>query len=464
VGQAELRRVSVYAGTVGVDLAVPASLPVGLLIPAIVDMLPADSRPRSEPVAVSYQLSLPGQVALEQSKTLQQHGIRDGVMLTLTESSEKPPPRCFDDAAEVVSASLTTVTWPWTRHATRVAGAVTACWLAGGAALMLTRAAFCTDNTSRTGLSAGVAAAAGCAALLAAVMVRRGFGDTIASLTLGVLAIGLAADAGLLVVPGGPGAPNVLLAAMAAAVASVVMKRITCCGTTVFIATACFAVIVAAVALVDAVMAASLRSVGVVCAAASLGLIQVSARASVLLAGLSPQLALEAVAERTASTPGEMCGKAIHANSWHTGLVVAFSASSALGAACTAIGVYASGRQPSVAFAFIALTGGVLLLRACSHNDGAAVAALVICGTVVLSTALGLAAAMWPQHISWIATTAATLGAVALYPDFSSPTMTLSFLGRRGIELVELLALAGIVPLACWICGLYAAARDLTLS
>jgi type VII secretion integral membrane protein EccD len=178
-------------------------MPVGLLIPAIVGMLPADRR-RGEPVAVSYQLSFPGQIPLKQSKTLQQHGIRDGMVLILTESSEKPPPRCFDDTAEAVSASLTTVTRPWTQHATRVAGAVTACWLAGGAALMLTRAAFCADNTSRIGVSAGVAAGC-CVAVLAAVFVRRGFGDTIALLTLSILAIGFAADAGLLMVPGGPG-------------------------------------------------------------------------------------------------------------------------------------------------------------------------------------------------------------------------------------------------------------------
>jgi hypothetical protein len=41
--------------------------------------------------------------------------------------------------------------------------------------------------------------------------------------------------------------------------------------------------------------------------------------------------------------------------------------------------------------------------------------------------------------------------------------MRLSPIGRRSVELLEYLALAVVVPLACWICGLYGAARSMNL-
>ena len=55
------------------------------------------------------------------------------------------------------------------------------------------------------------------------------------------------------------------------------------------------------------------------------------------------------------------------------------------------------------------------------------------------------------------------LAAVALCLGFINHTVAVSPVGRRSVELLEYLALAVVVPLACWICGLYGAARGLNL-
>jgi hypothetical protein len=55
------------------------------------------------------------------------------------------------------------------------------------------------------------------------------------------------------------------------------------------------------------------------------------------------------------------------------------------------------------------------------------------------------------------------LAAVALCLGFINHTVAVSPVGRRSVELLEYLGLAVVVPLTCWICGLYGAARGLNL-
>jgi hypothetical protein len=406
----EMRRVSVYADSARVDLALPAAMPVGSLIPPIVDILAAEYGHRSESVAARHQLSLPGNVALNPSKTLAQIGIRDGTVLILTRSSTKLAAPQFDDTAEyddeaeAVSMSLAATARPWTRQAARLTG--------------------------------------------------------------GVAASGFAALAGLLAVPGGPGAPNALLAAMAAAATSAVAVRVMDCCTVVFTALVCFSTVAAAAAAVGVLTAAPLHAIGAMTAAISLGLLEASAQVSIMLAGLSPRLALEPAAATDELTPAphRLSTKAVRADIWLTSLVVVFSASAALGAIGTAVGACSTGgpRLPGIAFA--AVTGSVLLLRASSHHDLARSVPLVASGTATLSASCIVAATAYPLHTPLIAAAATMLATAALCLGLIAPAMTISPVGRRGVELLEYLALAAVVPLAGWICGLYSAARGLSLS
>lgn len=446
---AELRRVSVYAGSVRVDLALPANVPIGFLMPPIVDMVAG--RP-DKPEAVRHQLSLPGNVALDPSKTLAQIGIRDGTTLILTSTSAELTTPCFDDAAEAVSVSLAATVRPWTRQAARLIGALTATWLAGTGAAVLIRTAFDSNDARRT--AAGVAVAVGFFAVLAATTACRLFRDRTAGLTLGLVACGFAALAGLLAVPGGPGASNVLLAMAAAATLAAVMRVMGCCAV-VFDALSLFSATAALAAAVCAVTAVPVRAIAAASAVISLAVVEASARVSILLAGLSPRLESESDDE----PPQRLNDKVIRANSWLTSLIIAFSAAAALGAigaACSA------GGPPWLGVAFATVTGAVLLLRARSYNDLAKSVPLIVSGTATLGATLVIAAVAAPPHAPYIAAAATILAATALCLGLITPT-TISPVSRRSVELLEYLALATIVPLALWICGLYSASRGLNL-
>jgi type VII secretion integral membrane protein EccD len=325
------------------------------------------------------------------------------------------------------------------------------------------RPVFDCNDSGRVG-SAGIAATVGLLSLLAAVIACRVFRDEFAGLMLGLGASGFAAIAGLLAVPGGPGAPNALFAAAAAATAAVVM-RVTGCHPVAFSAAACVATVGAASALVGAIAAVPLPGIGAATATISLVLVEVSAPMSIMLARLSPQLSPEpgAGADDAENCPYRLNARAIRACAWLTSLIVGFSASAALGATGAAIGMYLSGGPPAVGIAFAAVSGGVLMLRARSHRELARSASLIVSGTASVSAALLVATAAYPLRTPVVAATSMVLAVGALCLGFINHTLAVSPVGRRSVELLEYLALAAVVPLACWISGLYGVARSLNL-
>jgi type VII secretion integral membrane protein EccD len=451
------RRVSVHAGTSVVDLALPAVVPIATLIPAIIDILDDCAADRSgDPVATRYQLSRLGGSALHASTTLAQNGIRDGAVLILSQfRTELPTPRC-DDVAEAVTATLDAEGRPWTRRATRLTGAVAASCLTGIGGLVLIRNALSANTTRYVGVTAGVAAIAGSITLLFAAIAHRPYRDPIAGLTLSLVAAAFAAIAGFMAVPGVCGVPNVLLAAMAAAVTSVLAIRITGCGVVALTAVSCFAIVIAVTAFAGVITGAPFRTIGSMSVLVSLGLLGIAGRVSIVLAGLSPQLSptLEA------RTPDCLATKAIRADGWLTSLLTAFSSSAAVGAIITAAAARGTGSPRLGCIAFAAITGALLLLRARSA-DGSRTLVFVIGGIATIGTTFAICATGMPGKGPWIATVTAVLAAAAFYLGFVAPTVSPSPVLRRGVELLEYLALVAMVPLACWICGFYGAVRAL---
>jgi type VII secretion integral membrane protein EccD len=459
-----LRRVSVHADAVRVDLALPAAVPVAVLIPAIVDILAtADGRAAvaSDQVATNYQLSRMGAPALDTSKTLAQNDIRDGSILVLTPSATELPAPCFDDAAEAVSVTLDALTRPWTPRAARLTSTVAASWLAGVSCLVLIRNSFATNNSRPIAATVGLATMVGCLTLLAAALAHRGYRDRIAALTLGLLAVGFSAVAGFIAVPGGPGAPHVLLAAMAAAVTSVVTIRVTGCGAVTLTAVSCFAVVIAVTALAAVIIAAPPPAIGSISAVVSLGLLEVSARLSIVSAGLPPRLPAALDADEPTPVLDRPADKAVRADERLTSLVAAFSASATADAII--VGVHSSGTPCAGSVVFATLVGVLLLLRARSQIDPGRMLILVGCAVATISTTLVVVAAAFPQHALWVGAAASILAAVALSQGLITPAITFSPVARRSVDLMEYLLLAALVPLACWICGLYGGARGLNL-
>jgi hypothetical protein len=84
-------------------------------------------------------------------------------------------------------------------------------------------------------------------------------------------------------------------------------------------------------------------------------------------------------------------------------------------------------------------------------------------GIAITATTFGVVALRVPEHGAWIAVATAMLAAAAIFAGFVAPAIQLSPVVRRGIEVLESLALAATVPLTCWICGIYSAVRGLDI-
>jgi type VII secretion integral membrane protein EccD len=442
------RRLAIHTETARVDVVLSATVAVGCLIPAIVDALAGSGDFDAAQTAVRYQLTTPGGTALEASKTLTELRIRDGTTLNLTRPPTEVVPPVSDDTAEAVSAVVAAVEQRCSRGAAQLVGALVAsCWT-GISAVVLLRTALDANGAHRAGC-VGVAATISLLALLAAVVACRVFKEDRAGLTLGLLATGFAALAGLLAVPGGPGAPNALFAAAAAATCAA-MVRVTGCHAVLFDVLACFATTFSAAALVCVVVAKPLPVIGAGLAAISLALIEAAPPMSVMLARLSP--------ETPSASTDAVRAAAFRAHGRLTSLIAAFSASAALGA------VSAVFQMSPVSIVFAAVIGSVMMLRARTHQDVVRAASLVICAAVTLSAAFIACAAGYPQCVLHIAVLATALGLLALYAGFVGSTATISPIGRRGLELVEFSAFATVVPLTCWLCGLFGAVRSMNLS
>lgn len=430
----ELLRVAVHAGSTSVDLTLPAGVPVAELIPPIVDVLGGVTP------GARYHLARLGCAPLPNSTTLRQNGVRDGTALVLSRQPPAPPAVRYDDEAQAVSAALVRSARTWQAM---TAGVAAACF-AGVGALVLARWAGGAGHADITAAAAGVAAVT---ALVFAVIVLRIRRDPIAGLTLSLIATMSAALAGLLAVPGVPGAPHLLLAAMAAGAMAVLASRVTGCGSVTLVATACCALVAAAAALAIIVTGAPSHAVGSVTALACLGLIEVSPRLSIRLAGLVPGI------EHDDPRPdSELTARALRADRWLTGLRGGCAVAAA-GAAVTA--ALAAHR----AIALAAVVASVLMLH--TRTDRARSTMHAIIGIGTLTTTLVVAAVDLPQQAPWIAALSAAAAAAAIYLGFVAPAVTP--VTRRAMNATGCLALAAVAPLACWACGAFGAVRGLSL-
>jgi len=458
-----LRRVSVNAGDTVVDLVLPAGLPIAELVPEIVDILDGAGGHRfSDPAAKRYQLSLPGAPALPASATLAQNGIRDGAILVLNQPLPPVPDPHYDDVAHAVSETVDAMSRPWNRQVAQLTGAVAATGFTGIGCLVLIRNALSNNDLRGFDSTAAIAALAGFVAMSAAVLAHRVYGSRVAATALNLIASGFAATAGFLAVPGVAGGPNALLAAVAAAVTSVLAIRVTGCEVAILTAVACFTMIIAAGALAAVVTAAPLQTISSVCALISLGLLGLAGRVSIAVSGLSPQLpstprpASPAPERSPQSEP--LSVRAIRADRWLSSLLPAFASTAAVGAVATAL----SDTSRTDCIAFAAITGALLLLRA--RHDGRRMPAFAISGILTIGTTFASAAVGAPGHGPWVIAATAAFAASAIYLGFVVPATSFSPAMRRSVDLLEYLALVAIVPLTCWISGLYGAVRGLSPS
>ncbi len=457
----DICRVTVRAGRLGssaaVDLTLPTRLDLGEIIPDVVDLVGVGHEVAKDGCTERLRLSRLDGSTLDESVTLHENGVRDGDVLLLTaEPVPKSEPYSDDLSQRVLDVAASNdrdIGWP------RRMGAV-ACWWSTG--IGATTLAW--PGPAAPGTRAVLAAIAAVAATIAAIVAGRIDAEPLPTLTLGTAAAVLGAVAGFLMVPGGPAPPNFFLAAAICSAVSAVLVHATSCATTFFIAITAFSTMAAIAAAVVAIWPAPTATVGAVLAAASLAAMNVAAKLSILVTGLSPRMpnAIDAVDDEETVPAAVGALRAARGHQTLTGLLAGFSLSAALGVALIAADRHDQNAAGRVAF--IGVVAAALILRAGHQRGTVRSTAVLAAGLISTAAGFALAASSAPRHAPWVGLIALILGAGALCLTRADLGPRLSPFARRSIEVVDYLALAAVVPLACWVGGLFGFVRGLSLA
>ncbi|CRZ16020.1 type VII secretion integral membrane protein EccD [Mycolicibacterium neworleansense] len=442
-----LRHVSIHFGTphepgrgVTVDLSLPTAVTVGELLPWIVDALGvADGTPRR------WQLAQLGGRRLDESVTLVQNDIRDGDLLVLDSSCEQPTPQ---------RPLITALTVDSSDDGFPAGLRVAACLWASALSLV----ALMWAGLGRVGLDRVAATAALAVAVtgIAVTAPRLGL-RPITVATLNVVAVAYVAVAGFLVVPAGPAPANFFLAATAAGSLGAVLLRLSRDGSQLLLAIVTVAGLLAVATGVAVLWPLATPALGAVASALGVGLLPLTPRLSIALAGLTPPIPAYPDAEETLEDNGfDVEGRALAGHRNLVSLIAGCSATAALGTAVLALTALQQVTVIEVAFA--AAVGVALLLRSRSYGSVYCRTVPAICGFLSLTAAFVLVVAWLPAHGSWTGILAVGAGIAVVWPvTIQSPV------AARLADALEYAALTAVVPLACWLAGAFDLIRDLGL-
>jgi type VII secretion integral membrane protein EccD len=474
VAAPELCRITVLTKHSEVDLTLPLGVPVALLLAGIVDLVAAhrpdnefDVTPeRVEPEA--WTLARIGQGPLAGALSLDELGVRDGDVLILEESSAPSAPPLFDDVMYNVAVAGRDRLRRWSdRTAAMVGAAVAAASITIGCGSLLLL-----PSSGSERLVAGIATAVLTLLLVtAAAVIARVYLDRPIGLLLAVCAIPVSSVTGMLLVPGDFGAPHLMLATVLTGATGVVTVSVTTVGLATFTAIPTIAAVATLALIVATTTSVPVPALGAGVVATALLLVTFAARAATLLARLplppvpAPGTSLDPVVpdpddENPPPTFEELEAKTARARAHLTGWVYAVVVLATVGAWCAAWPMPAAGISwPGVGLAVA--TGIVLMFRGRTYI-GAEQAAPMIMGGAVLVLGLIVGAALSgtvaPQALFGVTV---VLFVGALIFGVVAPRRTFTPVQRRISELAEYTVIATIVPLACWVAGLYSAVRGL---
>ncbi|MFC5951065.1 type VII secretion integral membrane protein EccD [Pseudonocardia lutea] len=450
------RRVTVLAPACRLDVALPADLAIAELVPMVRELL-GEPRPGAGRGPAPWRLDGAAGAPLPPGATLAQLGIHDGELLRIGPAVAPPPAPRFDDLPEALAAAVEAAAAGDDDRALPLAvlGAVT------GASVLLGALRGSGLLVVAAGVVGGLGAVAGALVLsararsTAAATGPRGWTGLVPALC----ALPPAAAVGWLLAPGSPTAATLgaaLLLTLAAAAAQAVVRVLAPLLTAVLLVGSTTALACAVLLLTGGTAATA----GAACALAAV--LAAPALAGVLAAPLLPRVALRFAglsAADAAEPPGRPAdgasrpaGQADLARRHLAGLVLGTAAVTAGGAVLAA--TVPSRWGPLLAVALCA----VLLLRARGFAEPLPVRALRLagllggCGAAVAGT---LAAPAAVRLLAALATLGALLAVLALHgrPSRFGPV------GRRGVDLAELVLTALCVPLAAAALDLFALAR-----
>ncbi|MET8251066.1 type VII secretion integral membrane protein EccD [Micromonospora sp. NPDC005197] len=448
-----LSRITIVAPRTRIDLALPSDVPMA-------DLLPTLLRYAGEDLADDgvrhggWALSRLGGAPLEGGRTAAQLGVRDGEVLYFKPRSASAPEVVFDDVVDAVATATTRRPGSWQVGATRSFAVLFAAAAFGGGAL----AALFTGPPHLPGTLAALLVAV--ALLVGAAVLARAAGDSGTGSVLAMVGLVHAGTGGLLLLAGDRkltelASPHVLLAATAVVVAGAVAVLAVGDRYPLFFA----AIGVGAGTGLGALLCLALRidaaAGAAVVAAVAFGVVPALPMVAYRLARLpvpSIPTGPDDLKTDSESVDGrQVLERSDRADQFLTGLLWTVSLL-VLGAQLV---LALDGRLPAVLLCLVLAL--LSLLRARPLLGRAQRVPVLLAGTV----GLGLAAAATfaggslPVRLGLILGGLLLAAVVSLIYGLTVVGKRISPVWGRLLDIVEIMLIIALVPLAVWVCGLY---------
>ena len=454
-------RITIVGPRRRVDLALPVYVSFAELFPTVAKYAGLDQPPaRQEPGG--WVLQRLGETPFAPDATPFQAGLHDGELIYLYPRRAQLPELAFDDVADVIASGIGERPDRWgVKDTRRVTFGAAALALAAGAAALLV-----SGPPWRT--PAIVAAAIAVALLAAAAALSRAAGDAGAGGLLGDVALPYAFRAGLT----GPArsmtlshlGPLELMSGFAAALlASAVAAAVVADGVPVFLGATAASVLAAGAAWADYAFARiSLPGAMAVAAAVALALTPLIPALAFRMARLTlppvPQDADELRRDTLTVDGGETLGRTMVADRVVTGAV------SGIGLIGALAGITLAADHGWLARLMCGVLGGTLLLRSRIVRGRAQRLWLQVPGYGVLALLAAAAALTVPQAKIVAVVLPPLLVAVAILVGVGHtlPRHRPSPFWGRAAEVVDIMAVVSLVPLALGVAGLYSYIRGLS--
>ncbi|WP_396927144.1 EsaB/YukD family protein [Mycolicibacterium sp.] len=433
----ETCQVSIRTADQEADVVLPTHIPIGELMPAVVDLIGTDQSSGRAP----HLTRVCGE-RLDPAATLAQYAIPDGELLILTTDVRPAPITRFDSSA-VVEDEIAAMPPAALRITRRVGGWCTLGW-ASTVLLVLLGRPLLDSGASRHPVIGALTALL----MLAGATVAQRAEPKRSAVSISVLAAVFAGLTAALTIPGRPGMPAFMLAMAAMAAIALLACRLLDCAASVLLPVAATAMAATAATMGAVIGWWSTTAVGPMLVAASVAILTVSARLAVRSSGLTT----------TGPTDGHLKALARAAHHRLTVIVVATAWTAALGAVLTA----ATADNPGAAAALIAILAGLLLIRAVRDRDPYRVAAHSFSFGIAVTALAVLCSVEAPQCIPWLCGALLTIVAGTAWlarrePAGFSPAM------HRAVSTLDLILGAAIVPASCAATGAFAGLAQIGL-
>ncbi|WP_091669328.1 type VII secretion integral membrane protein EccD [Micromonospora auratinigra] len=448
-----LSRITIVAPRTRMDLALPSDVPLADLLPTLLRYAGEDLADEGVRHG-GWSLARLGGPPLDGGRTAAQLGVRDGEVLYFNPRAAAAPEIVFDDVVDAVATATNQRPGTWQVGTTRSFAVL----FAGAALAAGAVAALFTGPPQLPGALAALVVAL--ALLVGAAVVSRAAGDSRTGAVLAVAGLGYAAVGGLLVLAGDRkladlASPHVLMAATAVVLFGAVAALAVGDRLPLFLGAVAVGVAVGIGAVLCLAFgtgpAAAAAVVATVAFAALPALPMIAYRLARLPVPSIPTGPDDLKSDTEAVDGPQVLRNSERADSFLTGLLWTVALLVLGGELVLAV----DGRLPSVLLCLVLAL--LSLLRARPFIGRAQRTPVLLAGTV----GLGLAAAAtfgagsFPVRLGLVLGGLLVAAVISLIYGLSVAGKRISPVWGRTLDIVEILLIVALVPLAVWVCGLY---------